>query len=154
MFDLICSKTKLPQFVIQVCPNLLYIYIFVNEICCSYYNLCELGRRYLIHQFTWLIYHVTTLYVKKALSSLSLGQSPANFSKMWLKLSWSQPSSHVIYISCDHVIFLKRSISRFTMPITIKPNRVMSKGKGAPLALSSNLSIKWTLTFWETSCIH
>ena len=38
-FALICNKTKLPQFVTQACPNLEYIYIFVIEFCCSYYNL-------------------------------------------------------------------------------------------------------------------
>ena len=30
-----------------------------------------------------------------------------NFSKVWPKLSWPQPSSHVTHLSCDHVISVK-----------------------------------------------
>ena len=50
----------------------------------------------------------------------------ANFSNLWLKLSWPQPPSHVTHLSCDHVILGKRCISSFTTPMLIQLGRVMS----------------------------
>ena len=114
------------------------------------YNLCDLGCGYLTHRVTWLIDHEITWYAKKSFISTFARTMATNFSKVWLKLSWPQPSSHVTHLSCDHVIFAKRCSSSFTTPMTIKLGRVMSQGEGIPPTLSSNLSIKWSRAFRET----
>ena len=43
---------------------------------------------------------------KKLISTLTRTMA-INFNKLWLKLSWPQPSSHVTHLSCDYVIFAK-----------------------------------------------
>ena len=125
-FALICSKTKLPQFVTQaysICNT--YIYIFVIEFCCSYYNLCDLGWEYLTHRVTWLIDHGIMSYAKKALYSPLLGQWQPILA--WCDLSWVDRNHRVMRLlwSTDHVIFTKKCISSFTTPMIIKLGRVM-----------------------------
>ena len=50
---------------------------------------------------------------KKSFISTFARTMATNFSKVWLKLSWPQPSSHVAHLSCDQVIFAKIRISSF-----------------------------------------
>ena len=111
-FALICNKIKLPQFITQACLNLQYIYIFVIEFCCSYYNLCDLGWEYLIHLVTWLIDHVITWYAKKALSPPSLGQWPPILARCDLRCDLvTVKAPHLLFqVTCrssDHVLFEK-----------------------------------------------
>ena len=146
MFALIFNKTKLPQFVTQTCPNLLYIYIFVITFCCSYYNLYELGWGYLTHRtelqrVTWLIAHVIMWYAKQSFSSTFARQWPPILARC--DLIWVDHSHRVMW-PIYHMIMLysqKKYISNFTTSMTIKLGRVMSYCEGAPSTLSSNLSI-------------
>ena len=99
----ICNKTRLPQFVTQACPNLLYIYIFAIESCCSYYILCDLGGGYLIHRVTLHIDNVIPWHGEKVLSSSSLGQWPPVLAR-W-DLSWVDHNYRVMWL-IYHVITL------------------------------------------------
>ena len=72
----------------------------------------------LTHRVTWLIDYVIMWYARRALSLLSLGQWSPILARIWLKLSWPQPSSQLAHLSSDHVIFAKRYISSFTRPMS------------------------------------
>ena len=65
-----------------------------------------------------------------------------NFSKVWLKLSWSQALSHMTHLSRDHVIFAKRCISSFT-----------AQGRVNEPHLLFQVNCR-SHAFWETSCIY
>ena len=47
---------------------------------------------------------------KQSFISILARTMVTNFSKVWLKLSWPQPSSYVTHLSC-HTLYLKKSAS-------------------------------------------
>ena len=70
---------------------------------------------------------------KKSFVSNFARAMATNFSKVWLKLNWPQPSSRVFHLSCDHVIFGKRCIWSLTIdqsqwPLTLVGLWVRVKG--------------------------
>ena len=71
------------------------------ELCCSYYNLCNLRWGYLTHRVTWLIHHVITWYGKKSFISTFAKAIATNFSKVWL--SWIDRNHRVTWL-VYHVI--------------------------------------------------
>ena len=62
------------------------------------------------HVTNWS-YHL--IYTKGFISTFARA-IVTNFSKVWLKFSWSQQSSHMTHLSRDHAIFAKRYIFSFT----------------------------------------
>ena len=151
-FALICNKTKLPQFITSLPHFVIHIYV------CYWVLLLLLQPLWFSVRESNLPSHMTHwscdhMILKKNFISTFASTIPTNFSKEWLKSSERQPSSHVTHLSCDHFILAKMFISSFTTTMIIKLGRVMSKGEEAQPTLSSNLSIKWSRAFWETSCI-
>ena len=115
---------------------------FMIEFCCSYYNFCDLGWRYLTHQITWHIDHVTTWYAKKALSSPSLRQWPPILTSCDLR--WVDHCQWFTWL-IDHVItlFSQKDGSPFSQrqwPLNLVGLWVRVKGSYVPFQVNCRSS--------------
>ena len=139
-FALICNKTKLPQFVIDIyfCYRVLLFLLynlcdlwwgFVIDRSCDHMLLknilsppspgqwppflarCDLSRAGHNDRVTWLIYHVITLYSQKCTSPVSQRQWPLKLVGLWVRVKRLHLLFQVTFRPSDHVVFEKRHVS-------------------------------------------